>query len=313
MTNHIFSEPESKIRERFQGCLIGLAVGDALGAPVEFLKRGEFEPVTDMQSGGAFNLPKGYWTDDTSLALCLAYSLLEKKGFDARDQLTKYLDWYENGYMSSVGYCFDIGGTTRSALADFKKSPDLLQAFGQSEHCAGNGSIMRLAPVPMFYLNDRYKAVDYAMQSSQTTHNVQTCMGGCALLSSVLWHLLTGHHRIESLICSREAVGGIDFLKMSFGHFFDKPRSEIKGNGYVVDSLEAALWCFMHTNSYADAVLEAVNLGDDSDTTAAITGQLAGAFYGINGIPETWKRQLYDYEHLISVANSLFDEGYEDK
>ena len=100
---------------------------------------------------------------------------------------------------------------------------------------------------------------------------------------------------------------------MSFGHFFDKPRSEIKGNGYVVDSLEAALWCFMHTNSYADAVLEAVNLGDDSDTTAAITGQLAGAFYGINGIPETWKRQLYDYEHLISVANSLFDEGYEDK
>ena len=155
--------------DRYRGCLLGLAVGDAIGTTVEFKARGSFVPVTDMTGGGVFNLKPGQWTDDTSMALCLAESLVEKNDFDAHDQMTRYLDWYQNGYLSSTGRCFDIGGTTRQALEKFKATG---KPMSGSKHpsSAGNGSLMRLAPVAMFYAPNLARAQFFAAKSSRTTH-----------------------------------------------------------------------------------------------------------------------------------------------
>lgn len=159
----------SGISERFQGCLLGLAIGDAVGATLEFSPRGSFSPMTDMVGGGPFDLEPGEWTDDTSMALCLAYSLIERRGFNARDQMERYLRWRSEGYLSSTGRCFDIGGTVSSALNRFSITGE---AFSGSNdpRSAGNGSIMRLAPVVLFFYPDSNAILHFARQSSRTTH-----------------------------------------------------------------------------------------------------------------------------------------------
>ena len=171
--------------DRFRGCLIGLAVGDAVGTTVEFKPRGSFAPVKDMVGGGPFSLPAGAWTDDTSMALCLATSLVEKRGFDALDQMQRYLRWREEGYLSSIGHCFDIGNATSAALSRFKHSGDPYSG-SDDPHSAGNGSIMRLAPVPMFFAGDPQAAVAYAVESSRTTHAAQECLDACRLFAAIL-------------------------------------------------------------------------------------------------------------------------------
>ena len=154
---------------RFQAPFLGLAIGDALGAPVEFMPPGTFEPVKGFRSGGRFNLDPGQWTDDTSMALCLAESLIECNGFDPKDQMDRYLKWVKDGYLSSTGYCFDIGQTCSRALANYRFTGDPFSG-PTHERSAGNGSLMRLAPIPLFYFNDPEKAIYYAGESSRTTH-----------------------------------------------------------------------------------------------------------------------------------------------
>ncbi|MCS6814108.1 MAG: ADP-ribosylglycohydrolase family protein, partial [Cyanobacteria bacterium] len=170
------------LQSRFRGCLLGLAVGDAVGTTVEFQTRGSFQPLTDMVGGGPFKLQPGQWTDDTSMALCLATSLLEQGEFDAADQMNRYLDWYEHGYFSSTGQCFDIGNTVRQALLQYKSSGN---PFSGSTHpySAGNGCIMRLAPIPMRYFPNRYQAIHFAGESSRTTHGAAECIDACRLLA----------------------------------------------------------------------------------------------------------------------------------
>jgi ADP-ribosyl-[dinitrogen reductase] hydrolase len=291
--------------DRYRGCLLGLAVGDALGTTVEFQPRGTFPPVTEMVGGGAFNLKPGQWTDDTSMALCLAASLVESNGFDATDQMNRYLNWYLNGYLSSTGKCFDIGGTTRQALERFKLTG---KPMSGSTHpaSAGNGSLMRLAPIPMFYAPSKTKARLYAGKSSRTTHGAKECVEACSVFAEMLVLTLAGMDK-ETILFESRAAGDVSekILAIARGEYRDKSVQHIRGNGYVVDALEAALWCFWTTATFSEAVLAAANLGEDADTTAAICGQIAGAYYGQSGIPTPWLDKLYLRDEIIGLAEKL--------
>ena len=292
-------------KDRFRGCLLGLATGDAVGTSVEFQPRGSFAPVTDVVGGGPFNLKPGQWTDDTSMALCLTASLLEVNGFNPKDQMNRYCDWWQNGYMSSNGQCFDMGNTVGQALRRYQKTGE---PFSGSTHprSAGNGSIMRLAPVPMFYFPERDRIVYYSGESSRTTHGTVECVEACRLLSLMLYQALCGANK-EQILCANapDAFVAESIKEISRGSYLDKSENEIEGSGYVVRSLEAALWCFWQTDSFEEAILKAVNLGDDADTTGAVCGQIAGAFYGESGIPEGWLKSLAMGEQIGKLAERL--------
>lgn len=296
--------------DRIRGSLVGLALGDAIGTTLEFKPRDSYDPIDDLVGGGPFELEPGQWTDDTSMALCLANSLIECKGFDPLDQMKRYARWYREGYCSSTGNCFDIGATVETALLSFESSGNPFSG-STDPWSAGNGSIMRLAPVPIYYNNNLRDAINYSGESSKTTHGTEESVAGCHLLGSVLWHLLNGTGKHALLGQSTQAIAdlGIKLPKkiadIAQGTFHTKLRNEIRGSGYVVDSLEAALWCFYQTETYRDAILLSANLGDDADTTAAVCGQIAGAYYGYDSIPKEWIERLYMHETIVRLANQL--------
>lgn len=295
-------EPEV---DRYRGALLGLAVGDALGAAVEFMRPGSFDPVTDIVGGGPHGLLPGEWTDDTSMALCLAESIIQCRGFDAKDQLERYVRWWKNGHLSSTGLCFDIGITTRAALEAFQATgePSGLKA----PDTAGNGSIMRLAPVPMYWAMSMDDAVEYAAQSSATTHAAEEAVSACRFMAAVMVRALWGSEKEEVL--APAAVEGLsdEVKRVAFGSFriFNPPH--IRGSGYVVESLEAALWAFHNTDNFADGACMAVNLGDDADTTGAVYGQIAGAYYGASEIPSHWIDVLAHRNLITDFADRLYD------
>jgi ADP-ribosylglycohydrolase len=292
--------------DRFRGCLLGLAVGDALGAAVEFLARGTFAPVDDLVGGGPFRLAPGEWTDDTSMALCLAASLVEVGAFDPSDQIERYRRWRDEGYQSSNGRCFDIGGTVASALERYRRTGECF-AGSTDPRAAGNGCIMRLAPVPMFYVSDETAAKWYSGESARTTHGAEECVAACRLLGGMICRALRGDSKDDVLLRDAETpLGPPRVSAIARGDYRRLPEDEIRGSGYVVESLEAAVWCFAHTNSYDAAVLRAANLGDDADTTAAVCGQLAGAFYGASGIPDRWLMRLAKRDHIVTLAEQLW-------
>ena len=298
---------------RFTGCLLGLAVGDAVGTTVEFRPPGTFAPVTDMVGGGPFALDVGQWTDDTSMALCLAASLLESGGFDPADQLHRYVRWWREGYLSSTGRCFDIGGTVRGALACFLETSDPL-CGSTDPRSAGNGSIMRLAPVALYYASDAPTAVEMAAQSSRTTHGAREAVDGCRLLAAMLLGALAGYSK-EQVLSPGFAPAGYcwdvapltpSIAEISQGSYKVKNPPEIRGTGYVVHSLEAALWAFYATDTFREGCLAAVNLGNDADTTAAVFGQIAGAYYRRDGIPGEWVRRVAWSERIEEIAAALY-------
>ncbi|GIW88129.1 MAG: ADP-ribosylglycohydrolase [Isosphaeraceae bacterium] len=300
-----------KVKDRFCGCLLGLAVGDAVGTTVEFRPRGSFKPLADMIGGGPFNLRPGQWTDDTSMALCLASSLVERHGFDARDQMERYCKWADTGYLSSTGRCFDIGNTVASALRRFRQTGDPY-AGSNAPHSAGNGSIMRLAPIPMFFFPDIDAAERFAAESSRTTHGAAECIDACRLLARIICRALSGKPKDEvALEDSKTFVGSEKIVAIARGAYREKSREEIRGSGYVVDSLEAAMWCFIHADSFAEAILMAANLGDDADTTAAVCGQVAGAYYGAQQIPAAWLERLALRSEITGLADQLYSVNKE--
>jgi len=294
------------LMERFRGCLLGLAAGDAVGAAVEFRPRGSFKPVTDMIGNGPFHLRAGEWTDDTSMALCLAASLLECNDFDARDQMERYCRWYRDGYMGSNSTCFDIGNTTRKALERYKRAGD--PYIGSTDpYSAGNGSIMRLAPVVLFYYPDIDLILKYSAESSRTTHAAAECLDACRLLGTVLHRALGDMGKRQLLLPENiEASMSPSIQEIAKGGYFTKGRVDIQGTGYVVKSLEAALWSFWNSESFEEAILIAANLGEDADTTAAVCGQVAGAYYGENGIPSHWLQRLVMRDEIARMAESLY-------
>lgn len=290
----------------FRGCLLGLAVGDAVGTTVEFMPRGSFSPLTDMVGGGPFHLQPGQWTDDTSMALCLATSLITKKGFDPIDQMERYWNWYRNGYLSSTGECFDIGNTIRGALERYQQFDNPFSG-DTSPNSAGNGSLMRLAPIPIFYFPDLQKMMHFAAESSRTTHGATECLEACQLFAEMLFNAFSGMDKEAILLKTTFQPSMPNIKNIAMGSYRSKGVDQIKGSGYVVQSLEAALWCFYHTDSFESAILQAANLGDDADTTAAICGQLAGAYYGETRIPEKWLKKLYMRSEIADLVDHLLE------
>jgi ADP-ribosyl-[dinitrogen reductase] hydrolase len=267
-----------------------------------------------MLGGGPFGLKPGEWTDDTSMALCLAESLCEKRSFDPVDQLQRYTRWYRQGHLSFTGSCFDIGNTVRQALHRFEKT-GRPHCGSIDPHSAGNGSIMRLAPVPLYYAGNPKLALEKSGESSRTTHGAVTCIDACRYMGGLITGAVTGASKDELLskrYCPVERywsehplVKEID--EIAAGSFKSLEPPLIKGTGYVVKSLEAALWAFYKTESFKDGCLLAVNLGDDADTTGAVYGQIAGAYYGEKGIPQDWREKLARRSLIESFAERLFE------
>jgi ADP-ribosyl-[dinitrogen reductase] hydrolase len=297
---------QPSLAERYRGALLGLACGDAVGTTVEFKPRGSFQPLTDMVGGGPFQLKPGQWTDDTSMALCLAESLLTMNGFNAADQMGRYLNWWQWGYLSSTGECFDIGTTVSQALAQYQQTAEPF-AGSTDPYSAGNGSLMRLAPVVLFYFPDARQIQSFAADSSRTTHAAPEAIECCQLFAGLIARALEGATKADLRQSSSAKFSQPKVTAMARGDYLGKTEADIKGSGYSVQSLEAALWCFQQTDSFAAAILLAANLGDDADTTAAITGQLAGAYYGVRGIPEHWLERLHDSEEIAATADRLLD------
>ena len=296
-------------RSRVRGSLLGLAVGDALGVAVEFKKPGTFDQVTTFLGGGPFarKLKPGEWTDDTSMALCLVASLSET-GWDLHDQMQRYTRWYRLGELSSVGECFDIGVQTRAALDRFQATGD--EIAGSTDPAdSGNGSIMRLCPVPLAFRHDIPLAVARSGESSITTHGSVLCRDACRFLGLLIALAATGTDRNALLSPTLAESHHLDLCPeiadIAQGSYRRKSPPAIRGTGYVVDSLAAALWATDRSYDFRSAVLAAVNLGDDADTTGAIAGQLAGAIYGEDSIPPDLRQSLAHPQLLNDYAERL--------
>ena len=307
---------ETATRDRFRGSLLGLAAGDALGTTLEFKRPGSFEPIVDIVGGGPHRLQPGQWTDDTSMALCLATSLVECGGFDAADQMQRYVRWWRDGYLSSTKSYFDIGNTVSAALSRFIEHGD---PFAGSTHpySAGNGSLMRLAPVPMYFAGDAADAIAMAADSSRTTHQALEAVDACRYFAGLLVGALRGVSKKTLLSPGYCPVQGLwerdplaeNIARVADGSFKDRNPPHIRGTGYVVDALEAALWAFHRSDGFREGALHAVNLGDDADTTGAIYGQIAGAHYGAKTIPAPWRDKLTMVSEITSLADNLRDQA----
>ena len=304
MNSGPFHSPEGP-RDRAKGALVGLALGDALGTTLEFARRDTKPPVTDLVGGGPFRLAAGEWTDDTSMALCLADSLVERGLLDARDLMERFLRWYEEGHNSVTGECFDIGATTAGALHSFRDTGEPLSG-GTDPQSAGNGSLMRLSPVAIRWWHDRAKATAAARLQSRTTHGAPQAVEACALFAELLVEAIAGAPK-ETVLRARGWSGDAQIAEVAAGSWRAKERDAISSSGYVLHTLEAALWCVGRSESIEDALILAANLADDADTVAAVTGQLAGALWGMSGAPARWLETLAWREHIESLAAGLFE------
>jgi len=302
--------------DRFKGSFVGLATGDALGTTLEFSPPGSFTPIKKIQGGGPFSLKPGQWTDDTSMALCLAESLIEKKKFDAIDQLQRYSSWHKEGHLSSNGECFDIGMTTLQSLEKFEKT-HLSFCGSTDKNTSGNGSIMRLAPVPLFFAKDPIKAIFMSGESSKTTHGSKISIDACRYLGSIIWGLVNEKSKDEVLSSKFNPAFNYwknfpltkEIQEIRQGSFKNSNPPKIKGDGYAANSLEAALWAFYKSKTFQEGCLLAVNLGDDADTTGAVYGQIAGAYYGFEKIPKSWRSKIAHLRLIESMAEKIFEDS----
>ncbi|MCB0976929.1 MAG: ADP-ribosylglycohydrolase family protein [Acidimicrobiales bacterium] len=295
-------------KARAIGALLGLAVGDAVGTTLEFKPPGTFEPITDMVGGGPFGLTPGQWTDDTSMAMCLAESILDTGELDAADQLRRYVKWRRDGYWSSTGRCFDIGATTTRALSRFERDATVIDATIDHEQAA-NGSLMRLASVPVRWFRDPAEAAQLSAESSRTTHPAARPVDACRLYGAMIAALIGGAD-IEAVLAPGFWSGPAldpEVEAVARGSWRAKEPPQIRGTGFVVAALEAAIWAVAGAEDFRDAVLRAANLGDDADTTAAIAGQLAGARWGVDAIPAEWREKATARDRITAIAAELHD------
>lgn len=297
-----------RVYDRSCGCLIGLAVGDALGTTLEFKPRDTYRHITDMVGGGPFGLDAGIWTDDTSMALALGEALLAsaEKGsvFEPEEAQRRFVSWWRNGAFSPTGSCFDIGIATRQALARFEETGDPI-AGSTDPYSAGNGSLMRLAPVAVWGIRqDPAIVTRVARRQSMTTHAADACLDACEAYALVLRAAILGADFEDALAVPVNGFGPVIGPIMA-GSWRGKTRDQISSSGYVAHSLEAAIWSVANTTSFDAAVLLAANLGDDADTTAAIAGQLAGALYGASSIRQSWLDKLAWRDEIEALARNL--------
>jgi ADP-ribosyl-[dinitrogen reductase] hydrolase len=288
--------------DRAAGALVGLAVGDALGAAVEGLPRGSFVPLTDFAAGGPLGVVPGQWTDDTALALCLAESLLAVAELDEHDLMRRFRRWQVEGENSSAGPGFGIGRTTYGALDRFARYGD--PRAGRPEDPPSNGGLMRLAPVATRWWHAPEQAEALARRQCATTHGAAEALDACALLCRVLCAAIAGAWP-TALAAAADPAWTQPVQRLAGGGWRDLPVDAIGAAGEALATLEAALWCVERTNSFAEAVLTAANLGGDADTIAAVAGQIAGAAYGLAAIPEHWRARLHGQRRIHTLARRL--------
>ena len=291
--------------------MLGVIVGDALGDPVQFMSREEIAgraagPVTGMESGGVFHMPEGTWTDDSSMALAALDSIRRLGKVDLKDIMIRFIDWYEDGAYTPFGQAFDMGNTCSAAIERFERERDPMTCGGTSEHANGNGSLMRIMPVCLYAYEkkpDDQEAVKIIHEVSGLTHNHLRAKIACGLYYFCVKEILAGEGGLTDRL-QKGLDHGLSFYERDIANrvqlsyygrlrdlkvFSEIPESGIRSSGYVVDSIEAAIWSLIRTGSFKECLLTAVNLGDDADTVGAIAGGLAGLYYGCDGIPEEWR------------------------
>ena len=303
-----------ELKKKQYGLFFGSIIGDALGAPVEFKPRDTFPEVTDMNLDN-FNfdidLKAGCWTDDTSMMLCLSQSLIDKNGqMVLKDQLTKYLEWFRNGYMSVIDHCFDIGIGTSNALRSFEDNPELLISNNtDAQEYSGNGSLMRISPIPIVYHKDLKLCLKNAETSSISTHPSPICISACKIQTCILYLILNNIKKKDLMIEMRKNISISEVSKELYdiynGIFLQKTRKDLISDGYVKNSLEVALYSFFKFDNFKDSVLFVVNLGGDTDTNACICGQICGAYYGYFELSINWLGKLKKPEVLLKVIDNL--------
>lgn len=307
--------------------IYGVCVGDAVGVPAEFKSREELRknPVTNMTEGGVHGQPKGTWSDDSSMTLALAYSIGETRGIHTHDIMERFLAWFREGCYSPLGECFDIGHTTVQALLRYEAGITPALCGGNKLNCNGNGSLMRILPL-VFALYPVYGAdftvyggaMEWIHKISGLTHRHKLAQSACGIYANIAARLIDGMEPeaavkdgIEKSLAwywSHESFDGVDRYWQRITDV-DALRAlleeEIKSGGYVVETLEASLWCLLNTGDYESCILKAVNLGEDTDTTGAVAGGLAGLAYGIEGIPESWLENLAGRKLIDTCCESL--------
>ena len=308
---------ECNFTEKVKAVVIGHAIGDALGVPVEFASRAELDnaPVTDMEGYGTYPVPAGAWSDDTSMLLCTMDALI-KYGLDYDRIMVNFGKWYYNDEFTPTGEMFDVGNTCSTAIENYvvyKKHYTMCGLNGERDN--GNGSLMRIHPVVLYLAKkdiDFKEKIEIVHTMSALTHAHDRSKIGCGIYAFVLWELLNN----PTLQGVKDGLNkAYDFYKdnkeiVYYNRIFQKTfiitkREEIQSSGYIVFTLEAALWCLFATSSYKEAVLKAVNLGDDTDTVAAVVGGLAGALYGYEAIPQEWKSILIKFQEILGLCEKL--------
>jgi len=296
------------LRERFQGALVGLSVGDALAAHTQFRKPGTFAVVGDLLGGGPFDLPRGAWTDDTAMALLLSESLLEREGFDAHDQVQRYARWQREGYGSATGQCVGISANVARALAtaQYKQQP-----FAGSHDPAqlDKDPLSRVAPTVMYFFADAATAVANAAQTARITAQAPLVLECVRLLAAMIHQALSGREKAAVLRPPRELWSTVttrpELLAVYDGSYSRRQPPEISGGGHILQALEAALWAFHQAETFREGALLAANLGRDSDVVCAAYGQIAGAYHGVSAIPGIWRNSLIKQEVVIEHADRL--------
>lgn len=291
--------------DKYRGSIFGLAVGDALGATVEFSQRGEIVPLIEMNGGGPFNLKPGEWTDDTSMALCMAQSIIEKDNFDVEDIANKFVMWMDDGYMSSNGRCFDIGTTTYAALTYYKYYKAI-----SGLNSPANGSLMRLCPIPLAF-RENPRLYQIAEESSKITHRNTLAQDACKYYSHLIIKCFTKLNKTDILSYDRLFSRHIETPE--FEHIIKRSYVGLEEKefwnptGYVIDTIHAALWAFTNSETFEEGLLKATSLCGDSDTVGAIYGQLAGAYYGYNNIPSHWIKLVAKKDLLETISIQLYE------
>ncbi len=302
-------------RERIVGCLVGLVIGDALGVPVEFKSRAQLdaEPVHGMSGYGTYNQPPGTWSDDSSMALATAESLLG--GYNPDDMMARFHAWSSRGYMTPHGEVFDIGNATHAAIARYARGEPPEAWGGRGESDNGNGSLMRIAPLSCFvHDQDIATIVGRSVEVSALTHAHPRSTLACAYLSLLLRGLLRGQVLDGALQAAAAAISpylpaeeATHFSRLLSGSVLAAPRAAIASTGYVLHCLEASVWASARSADFREAVLLAVNLGDDTDTTGAVTGAICGAMFGLRALPVAWRTALIDSAKVHKLADDFAD------
>lgn len=301
-----------ELQDKARGMLIGLAIGDALGAPVEFGCSSRTichmgDKIEHFQDCPAY--PAGAWTDDTSMALCIADSLLEKGGYDSYDIMNRFALWIYEGYRTFDGKpAIDVGNQTRVAIDDFRTNP-IIPIDEPKTESAGNGAIMRLAPIIIANASsdDQIHMLKIAELSCRETHNSITAMAVTKIFAKALYYALHGIEKNEIVEYCKEGILGKGYDNL-FRRALDKSGENLKNlGGYIVDCFAIALWGLMNYDSFKDGMLAVIRLGGDTDTNAACYGQLAGSYYGYKTIPDEWKNKVYLSKDIVKIANELLD------